>query len=268
MIEKALLDAFVVLVNGLGLTPAPKLVGVIEPVETADLPALVAGIEHSERLGNGLGERSALISSGALPWEQRVNLASPLLHGSPELTLVSDDRRELSLAYGGLVRRTGSRAPLDAADITLTLDGAPLALVASSPAVGQFAVDPLAGVLAFGAPLPPAGTLVCSFFLGQWEQRVARGSGRLRLSVFAESPTVVRDLSDALLSALGRSRAPFPGLARFDVTEIGSVATAAPALVGASVRTLRFRFEFEQQINEPESSGGVIQRIPVQALLG
>jgi hypothetical protein len=267
MIEKALLDAFVAQLSDLSLTPAPALVGVIEPAASADLPALVVAIEHSERLGGGLGERSALVRIGALAWEQRVDLASPLLPGSPEVRLVSDDGRQLSLAYGGLVRKTGVHGPLGAADFTLTIDGAPLTLVASNPGADQFSVEPIAGVLSFGAPLPPSGSLVCGFFLGQWEQRVARGSGRLRLSVFAGSAAVARDLSDAALLALGRSRAPFAGASRFDVAEIGSVA-AVPTLAGASVRVARFRFEFEQQINEPESTGGIIQRIPVQALLG
>jgi len=30
---------------------------------------------------------------------------------------------------------------------------------------------------------------------------------------------------------------------------------------------VRFRFEFEQEINVPDSSAGIIQRIPVQAVL-
>src|SRR6185295_2202714 len=54
MIEQALLDRLEVLVTGLALTPAPKLIGVIEPHATADLPALVVSIEQNMRMGNGL----------------------------------------------------------------------------------------------------------------------------------------------------------------------------------------------------------------------
>jgi len=266
MIEKTLMDAFVTLVNGLSLSPVPKLVGVIEPAATEELPALVVAIEQSERLGNGLGDRSALITRGALPWQMTVNLASPVLPGATDVTLVSEDRSQLNLPYGGLVRKTGANGALSAADITLTLDGTPLTLAASAPGAGQFAVEPLGGVLSFGTPLGHAGTLVCAFFLGQWEQRVARGGGVLRLSVFAANATEARDASDAVLLALARTRSPFAGASRFDVAEIGSVGAAAMA--GASVRVLRFHFEFEQAINEPDSSGGIIQRIPVQALLG
>jgi hypothetical protein len=268
MIEQALLDRLEVLVSGLALTPAPKLVGVIEPSASADLPALVVSIEQNQRLGNGLGERSSLVTGGALPWSAEINLLSPVLPADPSFSLLSDDRKRLILPHGGLVRSDGSNGVLGAADIQVTVNNASRTLVQGTPAAGEFSADPLSGTLTFGDALPPAGTLKANYFLGQWEQRVVRGHGMLRLAVFAADGTTVRDLSNKVLSALGDAGgSPLPGLSQFTVAEIGSIGAADPPIPDARRRIVRFRFEFEQEINVPESSGGIIQRIPVQAIL-
>jgi len=268
MIERTLLDRLEVLVSGLALTPAPKLIGVIEPGVPADLPALVVSIEQNERLGNGLGERSILVGQGALPWKAEINLASPVLPADPSFSLLSEDRKRLTLPHGGLVRSDGSTGALTAADLQITVNNSPRDLVQGAPAAGEFSADPLSGTLVFGAALPASGTVTASYFLGQWEQRVVRGQGVLRLAVFAADGDTVRDLSNKVLAALGDSgSSPLPGLSQFTVAEIGSIGAADPPIPGARRRIVRFRFEFEQEINVPDSSGGVIQRIPVQAFL-
>ena len=71
-----------------------------------------------------------------------------------------------------------------------------------------------------------------------------------------------------VLAALGDSGpSPLPGISQFTVAEIGSIGAADPPIPDARRRIVRFRFEFEQEINVPDSSGGIIQRIPVQAVL-
>jgi hypothetical protein len=268
MIEQALLDRLEVLVSGLALTPPPKLVGVIEPGVPADLPALVVSIEQNERLGNGLGERSILVTRGALPWQAEINLTNAVLPADPSFSLISEDRRQLILPHGGLVRSDGSTGPLAAGDIQVAVNGTPRTLVLSGPAASQFSADPLSGTLVFGEVLSASGTVTASYFLGQWEQRVVRGHGVLRLAVFAAEAGAVRDLSNKVLSALGDAGpGPLPGLSQFTVAEIGSIGAADPPLSDARRRIVRFRFEFEQEINVPDSSGGVIQRIPVHAVL-
>ncbi len=267
MMERTLLDRVEAFIVGLGLQPPPALVGVVEPADTTDLPALVLSIAQSSRVGNGLGERS--LTRGALRWRAEVSLASPFLPGHPELSLLSADRRRLTLPHGGLVRHDGSSGALTSEDIQVALDGAQLALVESSPAAGQFAPDPLVGLLTFGAALPAQGQVVASYTLGQWEQRVVRGQGALELAVCAADGASARALSDTLLSALGESGAgAVPGLSRLTVTEVGSVGSVEPPPLGMRRRSMRFRFEFEQVVNVPESSGGIIQRIPVQTVLG
>lgn len=267
--ERTLLERFEAHIVSLGLLPPPALVGVIEPADTTELPALVLSIVDSTRLGNGLGERSVTVTRGALPWRAEVNLASPFLLGHPEFSLVSADRRRLTLPHGGLLRRDGASGALSSEDLQVTLDGEALALVQGAPGAGQFAVDPLVGALTFGSALPVEGELAADYTLGQWEQRVRRGQGVLELTVFAEDGSTARDLSDAVLSALDDSGpSAVPGLSQLTVSEIGRVGRAEPPLSDARRRSVRFRFEFEQVVNVPESSGGIIQRIPVQTVLG
>ena len=264
MIEQALLDRLEDLVGALALTPAPKLVGVIEPATTTDLPAVVVSIEQSSRLGNGLGDRTVVITDGALAWKADVNLANPVLPGDPPFMLVSGNRLQLTLPHGGLVRSDGTTGALAAPDIQVTVKGVAQTLVQSAPAANQFTVDPLTGTLVFGAALPADGLVEAHYFLGQWEQRLVRSQGVLKLAVLATDAAAVRDLSNTVLAALGDARTPVPGLSQFAVMEIGSIGAADPPLA-ARRRAVRFRFEFEQEINVPESSGGVIQRISVQA---
>ena len=267
MIETMLLDSMAALMKSLTLTPTPKLLGVVEPFTDDELPALVMSIDECQRLGNGLGERTSLITRGALAWQAVVDLAKPVLPADPAFSLLSADRRQLSLPHGGLVAHDGSLGALTSADIQVDVNGISLPLVTTAPTGEQFSVDGLIGRLTFGQPLPEVGSVTASYWLGQWEQRVVRGQGVLRMAVVATDGDTVRDLSERVLSALDDPTVGLPrGLARLEVAEIGTVG-ADPRLVTARRRVARFRFEFEQEINAPESSGGVIQRIPVQALV-
>jgi hypothetical protein len=259
MIEQALLESLTILATSLGLTPTPKLIGVIEPADASDLPALVISLEQSKRLANGLGERALLITDGALPWNATLNLANPVLPSDPTVNLLSSDRRMLTLPHGGLVRRDGSIGAFAPEDLQVTIDGAP------SP---PFTVEPLIGRLTFDAALPTTGTLVASYVLGQWERRVVRSAGVLKLAILAVDATTVHDLSTALLEAIDSPQgAVLPGLGHFDVAEIGSIGPAEPPLLNARRRVVRFSFEFEQEVNVPDASGGIIQRVPIQALV-
>jgi hypothetical protein len=266
MIEQALIERLCVLIGALPLSPAPKSIGVIEPQVAADMPAVVVSIEQNTRLKIGLGERSSLITRGALAWQAQIDLANPSLPEEPSFSLLSSDRTRLNLPHGGLVRSDGSSGNLTAADIQVTVDDAPLNLVAAAPGSGEFSAEPLSGALQFGAPLAGSGIARAHYFLGQWEQRVVRGHGILGLSTFAATGQAVQNVSDQVLSALGDGIPSSLGLTQFSVLDIGSVGLA-PGLADARQRLVRFRFELEQEINVPDSSGGIIQRIPVRVVL-
>jgi hypothetical protein len=207
-----------------------------------------------------------LVTDGALAWQAEIDLANPVLAADPTFSLVSPSRTRLTLPHGGLVRHDGTIGGLTAADIHVEVNDAARALVAEAPGAGQFSADPLSGTLLFGEALPLAGTVEADYFLGQWEQRVVRSRGLVRLTVVAATADHVRNVSNAVLSALGDpGPALLPGLSHFVATDIGSIGAADPPLDAARRRILRFRFEFEQEINAPASSGGIIQRIPIQA---
>ncbi len=266
MIEQTLLDRVTARLGELALVPAPVLLGVIEPAVAADLPAVVLAIENASRPSNGLGEGAALITNGALAWTADIDLANPVLADDPTLNLLSPDRTRLTLPHGGLVRSDGSTGQLSAGDIQVTVQGNAQTLVAAAPAASQFVVDPQAGSLTFGQVLPASGHVVANYFLGQWEQHILASNGVLRVSVVASDAPTVRDLSTNVVAGLLDTPSPeSSNLPRLQITEMGSVGSADPSLAPARMRVMRLQFDFKQEINVPESSGGIIQRIPVQA---
>jgi hypothetical protein len=206
------------------------------------------------------------VTHGALEWPAEIDLANPRLPDDSSFLLLSDDRKRLNLPHGGLVRRDGSKGELAAADISVEVDGVARTVVTGTPAASQFSVDPLSGLLTFGAALPATGVVSVRYVLGQWEQRTVRGRGVLKLETFAADGAAARNLSDKILSVLGQTNPLGLGFTQLSAMDIGSVEVRLGP-PPTRVRTMRFRFEFEQAINVPESSGGIIQRIPVQVVL-
>lgn len=248
------------------LAPAPQRVGIAEPAEAADLPAVVLSLEATARAGNGLGERSAL-ASGALAWQASIDLANPVLPGdppAPPLRLLDDARRVLTLPHGGLVRKDGTAGPLTADDLTVKVGGASLQVVPPPPAGAQVSADPAAGQLTFATALPAAGSVEATYFLGSWEQRLRRFGGTLRVDVCAAQAADAAALSAAVVEALlaPAASAGIRRLLRIGLTALGSIGAPEPPLA-LRRRSARFAFAFENEINQPESSGGVIGRITI-----
>lgn len=268
MPETAFLDALLAYLAGLSgpaaLLPAPALLGISEPTAAADLPALVLSLDQARRLGAGLGERSLLITSSALPWQAAIDLANPVLASEPGLRLLSADRRTLSLPHGGLKRADGSDGPLGAADLQVRVGATVFAVVAAAPVGNQVQADPGIGQLRFGTALPATGTLLASYVLGQWERRVTPIAGQLRLDVYGADAAAAVALSNALLQALaGIGPAQVRGLRRLALAQIGPVQVTDPAHASARRRSALLAFEYEHEINRPDASGGVIQRVDI-----
>lgn len=271
MAEAFFLSALASYLSTAGLAPAPRIAGVTEPELSTDLPALVLSLETSARANPGLGERGELMR-GVLPVQATIDLANPVLPSEPDFRLLDATRRILILPHGGLVRQDGSdpgSTPLAPADITVTVAGAPRTVVATVPGVGQVRADPQVGTLSFGDALPAVGVVSAAYRLGQWEQRLERISGTLRLDVCAANAADAVALSDGAVDALldPRARTSIRRLLALQVQSLGSVAAPSPAPVSRR-RTARFSFTFEREINRPDSSGGVIARIPVTAQQG
>jgi hypothetical protein len=268
MIETAYLASITAYFRQAGvLTPVPATIGVVDPEQADQLPALVLSIEQAGRLGTGLGERTA-VATGALPWTAKIDLANPVLPGDPSFHLLSDDRRSLSLPHGGLVRADGSTGIASAADIQASLPDQNFVLKNAAPGAGEFTADLLGGLLTFGAALPAAGVLTVHYFIGQWERRVLRMAGQLRADVLAADSAAAQALSEAVLEALDAAASSVAGLASIAPKQIGSVQATPPGSIAARQRVLYFDFQFDLEINQPDTSGGIIRQIPVNALLG
>jgi len=249
------------------LALAEARVGATEPVVAGDLPAIVLSLPEVHRLGGGLGERAALVTEGALPVTARVDLANPVLPEEPGFRLLSDDRRTLVLPHGGWVKADGTEGPLASADLQVSVAGAARTVVNADPGANEVRPDPAAGTLLFGAALPAGGTVLATYVLGQWERRVTPIAGHLRVDVRAASAADVQALSAAVIDALDAAAVLPRGLRKIALGSVGSIGAPDAALAGSRGRTLLFGFDYEHEVNRPDSSGGVIRRIPVRTRL-
>jgi hypothetical protein len=263
--ERTLLDAIRTWLLGAGLAPAPSSVGVIEPSD--GLPAIVLSLEATRRVAGGVGRRSDLVT-GALGWQAAIDLAHPFLPGDA-FRLVSDDHAVLTLPHGGLVRRDGTDGALRASDLTVKVKGAAQTVVGHAPGAGEVEADPAVGQLTFGTALPGDGLVEVTYFLGQWEQRLVRIDGILRVDACALTGGDAETLAGAVLEALtdDAGRQAVHRLHQLDIVSVGSIGAPEAAFGGARRQSLRFAFVFENEINRPESSGGIIHRIPVTTVL-
>jgi hypothetical protein len=266
--ETAFLNAVRSYLQGALNNPAPALIGVAEPETVRQLPAVVLSLESTERVGNGLGERSTLITNGTLRWTVTIDLANPVLAEDPSLRLLDASRLNLILPHGGQVRADGSSGPLGPADLSVNVAGTDIAVVTGGPAAVQVSADPTAGRLTFGSALPTSGIVTVGYFLGQWEQRVTRFKGVLRADVCGADADIAAAVGDAMVASLTSppARNAITRLLRIELRALGSVGeTEQPS--GLRRRTARFSFDFESEDNRPDSSGGVISRIPINLRL-
>jgi len=270
MAESEFLNAIVnYLKTGAGLSPAPALVDIAEPVKATDLPAIVLSLDTVQRLGSGLGERSALITDGALPWTATIDLANPILLEEPTFVLLSPDRRQLILPHGGLRRADGGEGPLGPADLSVTVGDTAYTVVNTDPDTNEVRADPTVGLLTFGNPLPAAGKVVANYVLGQWERRVTELTGVLHVDVRDVAAEAVAQLSAAVVTALMQApQVAIKGLRRIAVTELSSIGLADALRAKSRGRTALFDFQYEHEVNRPDSSGGIIRRIPITSRLG
>jgi len=136
--------------------------------------------------------------------------------------------------------------------------------VTGPPTTNQVRCDPLVGKLSFATPLPATGNVVADYWVGRWERRVARLEGTLRIDLCATAVADVIGLSEAVIEALtaSQARTSIQRLLALQLSGIGTIGSAETATAGgARRRVLRFAFVFENLIDRPDSSGGIIQRV-------
>jgi hypothetical protein len=264
--EDAFLTNLATFLQAAGLTPAPARIGIAEPVAAGELPALVLSLETVQRRGGGLAE-GATVVEGALAVSARIDLANPVLPEEPSFVLLSADRLTLVLPHGGWVKADGSSGPLAAADLQVTVAGAPRTVVNAAPGPAEVRPDATVGTLLFGAALPAAGLVEATYFLGQWERIVTPIAGTLRIDVRGADAGAVGTLGSAVLGVLVGRGTPMGGLRKIALGQLGSVAAPDTALANSRGRALHFAFEYDHEENTPASSGGVIRRVPITSRL-
>src|SRR5262249_25813980 len=249
---------------GAHLVRAPALIGVTEPAQPIELPAIVLSLETTSRANPGVGG-GAELAVGVLPTEARIDLTNPVLPDEPTFSLLDATRRTLILPHGGLVKQDGSDPgdlPLAAADITVTVANTPRTVVACPPGANEVRADGRIGVLSFGAPLPAIGLVRVTYFLGQWERRLERIAGTLRVDVCALAATDVAAISDAAIESLlaPAARREIPRLLAIAPVSLGSIGVPEPA-PALRRRSGRLAFTVERGGNRAEASGGIIDPI-------
>ncbi len=265
--ETGFLDAVVAYV-----TPraSSARVGIAEPVNALDLPAVVLSLDSVQRLGSGLGERSLLITNGALQWTSTIDLANPGLPEEPSFALFTSERpRELILPHGGLRQADGGEGPLGPADLTVLVNGVARTVVTGTPAsANEVRPDPAIGLLLFGSDLAATDVVVATYFIGQWERRVTQIGGVLRADVRAAAIGDVIAVSGAVFAALAEAAQPaIKGLRKISLTSLTSVGLPDPQRADSRGRTALYAFDYEHEVNRPDSSGGIIRRVDIDTVL-
>lgn len=276
MAELAFLDAVTAYLAAQPLTPAvaPARIGASAPFAAGDLPCVVLSLESTERRSVGLGDRGEVMH-GALPVSASIDLANPVLPGDPSFTLLDVTRRILVLPHGGQVRVDGTPGALGNADLTVRLGATTFLVVQGAPGAGEVHADETTGTLTFGTALPDVGTVQAQYFLGEWERRVERIAGVVRAEACAASAADAVSLGASVVRQLlaPAARDTIRLLLHLSVRTVAAAEhrPAPTGVVAAATahfrRSATFAFEFQHLIDQPESSGGVIRRIPITTRL-
>ncbi|UCD79870.1 MAG: hypothetical protein JSW26_00095 [Desulfobacterales bacterium] len=243
------------------LDPPMLSIGGGLPRLAEEVPAIAMSMDNVTVSGAGVGANATSVMVGALPITSTIDLADPVLRFPSEtVDLMSGDRLSLHVPHGPLVKADGAdSAPLEAADITIGIDGAPLTFVPGSPSAGEFSIDKDAGLIAVGDPFPAVGALNATYFVGRWEVETVRLSGVLHMDLFIRTIASVEDLTQQVFALLAKHS--ITGLRKIGVTAMSTI--DAPVRPTGNTRTRRISFEFTYEHATPRipTGGGVISGV-------
>ena len=252
------------------LHPAPALIGATYPSVKGDLPAVVISCNGVLQQLRGIGRLPAESESGALSVSTTVDLSNPVATFPDAIvTLLSNDRRTLTLPHGPLVAADGTTTTFGSADLHVTLGATPFTVVDTTPGTGHVQPNPDLGVLHFGAALPGTGSLKASYFVGVWEVRTERYRGELLVEMFATDAAGVDSLSKAVEQALLAPTGALPqGFNRIDPVAWAAIEEAGKNRGGARSRALAFTFDYDLVEPNLAASGGLIGTVSVHSTFG
>ena len=251
-----------------GALDVPSLgVGSFYPTVANELPRITLSVSNAEQQLSGVGRRPRAEVEGALPVSISLDLADPVVAFPDEtVTLVSTDRRTITLPHGPVVRANGlDTLPFTAADITVEVDDTPWTLVSGTPSGQQFNIDPQVGQVRTGAALPAAGQLDVSYHAGRWEVQTFRTQGELTAEIFAGTTALVDEISNDMLDAL-RLPGALPTLGKLIATGLGPIDRLGPERANSRSRKVTFHFDYELEEPVVRTGGGIITRILVDAV--
>ena len=231
-------------------------VGDSVPSSVGDLPTVTLAILAAERQLIGVGAIPRGTQRGALALAVTVDLAHPVLDlgGGETLSLLSTDRRVVTLPHGPVVRADGTEQPPFGAGDVLVTDPNPFAVVAGPPTGREVQVDPVAGTMRFGIALPATGSVHTVYHVGQWDTVTTRYQGVLEVDVVATDVAATHQLSRDVGVAIDRLDSAVR------LTATGWHRNEALAIGNATARHQLLEFRFDAEIEDPllTSSGGVI----------
>jgi hypothetical protein len=263
MATNSLLNALESYLNGAGLSPVPKGIGVAEPTKAAEIPAVVLSLNELMIPSTGLGEHAEAVT-GALEAGSEIDLSNPRLPGDLSFNLLSPDGKSLTLLHGGLVDKDGIENPLLAADIQVSHDATTFTVVSGTPSAGQVNVSAAEGLLTFNDPLPSTGMLTAKYFVGQWERKIEQLAGLVDLVIVGGTNTEAAVLGANVMQAMANAVESISGMRKLIPATVGPVTSFALGTGTKRQRQLSWRFDYEHIINQAESSGGIIQRIAMR----
>ena len=265
----ALTDAFATYLESV-IEPAPALVGATYPSVSTDLPAVVISCTGARQQLRGIGRLPAPSATGALRVTDTVDLANPVAtFPDAVVTLLSGDRKTLTLLHGPLVAADGTDTTFGASDLDVKVGATVFSVVEGAPGAGQVQPDPDLGVLHFGAALPATGALTASYFVGEWEVRTERYQGTLLVETFAGDATAVDTLSRAVEAALLEPSGSGPvGLNEIEPTSWLPIDAAGATRASARGRALAFTFDYELVEPHVGAGGGLISTVSVNSTFG
>lgn len=237
----------------------------VAPAEPADLPCVVVSLDAVRSNLVGVGRVPRGTRTGALTLRADIDLADPVLDlgDGEQLTLLSADRRTLTLPHGPLVAADGTQGgPLGPGDVTAD-DGNPFTVVTTDPTGRRVRADADEGTLHFGSALATAGTLTVTYHVGQWDVVTFRAQGELGLDVTATTVAGVRTTSRTMASALAADLSDDASKLRVSPLAWGPVTSGT--LDDTVVRSQRLSFGLDAEVVDPilTTGGGVITHVAV-----
>lgn len=245
-----------------------KKIGYISS-DATNLPGLSLALENCSRDTSITASGTIQITNGALPWHCSIDCSAPFIDGDTSFSLISNDRKELILPFGDLVKKDGGRLPLESSDITIALNDTLFNIVTNNtPANNEAYIDPRQGKIFLGSPLPPRGTIDVNFYLGQFQRSMYKIKGALLLKLFTSNAEDIEQLHNEVLAELfmDDGRCKVSGFEALEIRSLGQIESIELQDKEIFTQEMQLPFTYTGTIDKPDSSGGIIEKVVLSGI--